>query len=184
MNQELPGIIKGLETVSEDAKSTFGDLTSEQVNWKPSAESWSIAQCYDHLIKSIESFDSRLLKLAGGTRKQSFLEKYSPLTTFFGNYLLKAIKNDSKKHKAPTKALVPPSEIAADIIDKFCAYQADLSEKIKLVEGVDWQKTVVTSPFLKIMTYRLGTAFEIVVAHEKRHFRQAKRVMETEGFPK
>ena len=184
MNKELPSIIEGFEKVAEDAATTFGDLSAEQINWKPSAEGWSVGQCLDHLIKSNEAFEPEFEKLASGNRKNSLLENFSPLTGFFGNFLLKSLKNDAKKFKAPSKAIVPPSDVPADIVDRFVAHQKDLAEKITSLDGIDWQKTVITSPFLKIMTYRLGKGFEIAVEHEKRHVRQAKRVMEADGFPK
>ncbi len=46
------------------------------------------------------------------------------------------------------------------------------------------KKTIITSPFLKVMTYKLADGFRVVVEHERRHFRQAERVLQTEGFPK
>lgn len=177
-------IISEYKKVGEDVQKTFGSLSSEQINWKPRADSWSVGQCLDHLIKSNEAFDGQFQALAKGEKKPSFWEKYSPLTGFFGNFLLKSLKNDAKKFKAPSKAIVPPSDISPDIVEQFVKHQAEIVEKLKTLKNVDLQKTVVTSPFLKLMTYRLDRALEIGVEHEKRHFRQAERVMQTEGFPK
>lgn len=177
-------IISEYEKVGEDVQKTFGGLSAEQLNWKPRADSWSVGQCLDHLIKSNEEFDPQFQAVAKGEKKPTLWEKYSPLTSFFGNFLLKSLKNDARKFKAPSKAIVPPSDIAADIVERFVKHQREVVEKIKSLENVDLQKTVVTSPFLKLMTYRLGTALEIGVEHEKRHIRQAERVMQAEGFPK
>lgn len=176
-------MIAELNKITEDAVESFGNLSTGQINWKPRTDSWSVGQCIDHLIKSNEAFDPQFEELISGNRKQSFWENYSPLTGFFGNFLLKALKNDAKKTKAPSKAIIPPSEVPVDIIERFVAHQNDFIEKLKSIEGIDLEKTIVTSPFLKLMTYRLGTAFEIAVVHEERHIRQAKRVMEAEGFP-
>ena len=177
-------MINELERVTKDATESFGNLSADQINWKPGADSWSVGQCIDHLIKTNESFDPEFERLTSGNRKQTFWENYSPFSGFFGNFLLKAMKNDSKKAKTPSKTIVPPSELPADIIERFAAHQKAFGEKIASLDGIDMEKTVVTSPFLKFMTYRLGTALEFAVEHEKRHIRQAKRVMETDGFPK
>lgn len=182
-NKNMNEIISEYEKVGENVQKTFGNLSAEQINWKPRADSWSVGQCLDHLIKSNEAFDGQFQALSKGEKKPTFWEKYSPLTSFFGNFLLKSLKNDAKKFKAPSKAIVPPSDIAADIVEQFVKHQAEVIEKIKSLENVDLHKTVVTSPFLKLMTYRLDTALEIGVEHEKRHFRQAERVMQAEGFP-
>jgi uncharacterized damage-inducible protein DinB len=173
-----------LQKISDDAKATFSNLSAEQVNWKPSADGWSVGQCFEHLIKTNALFFPELEKIEAGTRKNSFLENYSPLSGFFGNLLIKSLQKDERKFKAPTKAIVPPSEIDADIIEQFSKHQAEMIEKIKRTENADWRKTVITSPFMKLMTYSFAHGVEVVVEHEKRHFRQAERVLQAEGFPK
>lgn len=176
-------IVSEYEKIIGKVQETFGKLSGEQINWKPRPDSWSVGQCLDHLIKSNEAFDEEFQSLAKGEKKPNFWEKYSPFTSFFGNFLLKSLKNDAKKFKAPTKTIVPPSSISADIVEIFIKHQSEIVEKLKMLKNVD-MNSVVTSPFLRLMTYRLGTALEIGVEHEKRHIRQAERVMQSEGFPK
>ena len=86
--------------------------------------------------------------------------------------------------KRRRKKIVPPSEIDANIIENFAAHQAELIGKIKSTENFDWQKIKITSPFMKLMTYRLADAYRSIVEHERRHFRQAERVLQAENFPK
>lgn len=177
-------LISELETVSADAQKTFGKLSPEQLNWRPSAESWSIGQCFEHLIRANELFYDKLEEIAGGKQKHSFLEKFSPMSGFFGNLMISSLKKDERKYKAPTKKIVPPSEIDENIIELFAAHQSELIEKVKKTETTDWSKIKVTSPFMKFMTYRLSDGFDIVVEHERRHLRQAERVLQNENFPK
>ncbi|CAN5428861.1 hypothetical protein BH20ACI1_BH20ACI1_06340 [soil metagenome] len=177
-------IVSELKTISEDAQKTFGKLLPEQINWRPSAEGWSVGQCFEHLIKSNELFYDKLEEIADGKQKHSFIEKFSPLSGFFGNLMISSLKKDERKYKAPTKKIVPPSEIDPNIIELFAAHQAELIEKIRKTETSDWSKIKVTSPFMKFMTYRLSDGFNIVVEHEKRHFRQAEKVLQNKDFPK
>lgn len=177
-------IISELERISENARSTFGGFSAEQINWKPSDEGWSIGQCFEHLIKTNELFYGELENIARGARRNSFWENWSPLTAFGGKFLINSLKKDERKFKAPSPKIVPPSAVDAKIIEKFTAHQTELIEKIRRCETADWQKTVITSPFLKLMTYKLADGFTVVVEHEKRHFRQAERVTQTENFPK
>jgi len=184
MSDELNNLTGELQTISADAQKTFGNLSPAQINWKPGADGWSVGQCFEHLIKTNSLFFIELEKIASGTRKNSFLENYSPLSSFFGNLLVNSLQKDARKFKAPSPAIVPPSEIDANIIEQFAAHQAEVIEKIKGTETADWQKTVITSPFMKLMTYKLADGFRVVVEHERRHFRQAGRVLQAEGFPK
>ena len=183
MNTEISNLLSELQVISDEAQKTFGHFSAEQINWKPSAEGWSVGQCFEHLIKTNELFYVELEKIAEGSRKNSFLEKYSPLSSFFGNLLVNSLKKDGRKFKAPSLKIVPPSEIDANIVEIFAAHQAELIGKIKSTENSDWQKTKITSPFMKLMTYKLSDGFRVVVEHEKRHIRQAARVTKTTGFP-
>jgi hypothetical protein len=162
--------------IGRQAESTFGHLSAEQINWNPSADGWSVGQCFEHLIKSNELFYDDLERIASGDRKNSFLENYSPLSSFFGSLLINSLKNDARKLKAPTKKIVPPSEIDANIVELFAAHQTELIEKIKRTETTDWRKVKVTSPFIKLITYKLSDGFQVIVEHEKRHVRQAERI--------
>ncbi len=183
MNDQSNNLTGELEEISENARKTFGNLSVEQINWRPSAEGWSVGQCFEHLIKTNALFFPELEKIALGERKNSFLENYSPLSGFFGNLLVKSLQKDERKFKAPSPDIVPPSEVSADIINQFAAHQTKVVEKIKQTQSVDWQKTKITSPFMKLMTYKLTDGFRIVVEHERRHFRQAERVLQAQGFP-
>lgn len=184
MNSEISHIVSELELISADAQKTFGNLSAEQINWKPANDGWSVGQCFEHIIKTNELFYGELQTIATGTRRNSFVEKYSPLSSLFGNLLINSLKKDARKFKAPTRKIVPPSEIDANIIEIFAVHQSELSGKIKRTEAVEWKKIKISSPFLKLVTYKLFDGFRIVVEHEKRHFRQAARVLQMENFLK
>ena len=97
--------------------------------------------------------------------------------------MINAVSTDSKKAKAPSKRVVPPSAIEAGIMERFARHIDEVNQKIEACALADREKTVVTSPFLAVFTYKLDDAYTVLVEHTKRHFRQAKRVTETKGFP-
>jgi hypothetical protein len=183
MDQRITGITSALKQVADDARANFGSLSSEQLNWKPSENCWSVGQCLEHVIKTNQEFYPEFEKLASGSRRNSFFETYSPFSGVFGRFLIKAVSEDSKKAKAPSKRIVPPSDISADIISRFDSHIDEVNRKVESCAGADRKKTVVTSPFLGVFTYTLDDAYTVLVEHTKRHFRQAKRVTEADGFP-
>ncbi|MBA3335641.1 MAG: DinB family protein [Acidobacteria bacterium] len=92
VNQDLYNVIDEITEIGQRAELTFGHLSADQINWKPSAAGWSVGQCFEHLIKANELFYDELEKIGNGTRKNSFLESYSPLSSFFGNLLVNSSK--------------------------------------------------------------------------------------------
>ena len=183
MDERINSIVTELKYAADDVSETFGALSVDQLNWKPAEKSWSIAQCLDHLILTNEQFYPEFDKLAAGERQNTFWQNYSPFTGFFGRFLVKAVTEDSKKSKAPSKSIVPPSDLAADIVEQFEKNISEVSEKVISIAAADREKVVVSSPFLAVMTYKLEDAFSVLIEHTKRHVRQAKRVMQAEDFP-
>lgn len=182
MDDRIQYVTSEMTKIAEDAADSFGGFSARQLNWKPAEKSWSVGQCLDHIIKTNHEFDAEFAKLASGTRKNSFWENYSPFSGWAGRFLISAVSEDSKKAKAPSQRIVPPSDIDADIVERFTAEIADVNKKVEACDGVDREKTVVTSPFLFVFTYKLDDAFTVLVEHSKRHVRQGKRVMEAAGF--
>ncbi len=72
MNDQLNNLTGELEEISQNVQKTFGNLSAEQINWRPSSEGWSVGQCFEHLIKTNELFYAELDKIAGGSRRNSF----------------------------------------------------------------------------------------------------------------
>ena len=184
MDERIRSITTDLSQVADDARAAFGAMSAEQLNWKPSEKGWSIGQCFDHIIKTNREFYPEFEKLAAGKRANTFWENWSPFSAMGGRFLINAVTIDSKKAKAPSKKIVPPSEIDPDIIDQFANHIDDVNRKVIACADADRKKTVVTSPFLKIFTYSLDDAYTVLVEHTKRHFRQAMRVNDAAGFPK
>ncbi len=182
MDHEIQKIEGTLDAITVDVKLKFGGLTPEQINWKPSADGWSIGQCIDHLIKTTEIYSVDFRAVAKGERRTGLWERLSPLSGFFGKLLINAMANDEKKVKT-SERFVPPSEIDAGIVEHFVKSQEELKETIRATEGVDRRRIILTSSFMKAVTYSLADAYEIVTAHQQRHIRQAERVAQLDDFP-
>ena len=184
MNQELSQLIDQLDAVSTDARSTFGQLTTQQLNWKPSASEWSVAQCLEHLLVSNEGFIPIIDKVQRGEYKRSLKERLPVLPGVFGSLVLNAVKPETKRKLKAGKDFQPAnSEIPADIVSRFETQQKQISELMKATHELNLRQVIITSPVLSIVTYSLFDAYRIIVAHDQRHVAQAKRVMAREGFP-
>src|SRR5690606_29839266 len=92
---------------------------------------------------------------------------------------------NQRKAKTVRKSEPAASELDAGIIARYAEHQRELVSSLRaLPHGLDPQRTVITSPLSPIVTYSLADCFEILVVHGQRHFLQAQRVTEAEGFPR
>ena len=185
MDERIKNITAGMLQIAADAEGSFGNLSARELNWKPAEKSWSIAQCFDHLITTHSLYYPDFERLAGGGVMPTFWERASPLSGFFGRFLIRSLDpKNTKKMKTTAKAYPSASEIEADIIERFCEHQQEMIGHVKkLAAGLDPVKTMVTSPLLRAVTYSLDDMFTFVPMHCRRHFDQAKRVTEMPGFP-
>lgn len=184
LDMSFPELLTEAEAISRDVQFTFGQLNAEQLNWKPSAESWSVAQCLDHLISANKEMLSAFDPVIRGSKQTRFLERLPFWSGFWGRMMVKAVSpQGTQKFKAPTTAVPSSSKLDPQIVGRFVDLQQEVSRKIKAVEGLNPDEVIITSPFAGFITYSLLDACRIIVAHERRHFAQAQRVMAAEGFP-
>ncbi len=185
MNKTIETVKAEFDKVTAEAKSLFGNLSAEQLNWKPSTEKWSIAQCLDHLIVSNSTYYMQFEKVASGKHKNSFYQNIKLISKFFGDYLIKETGAVvAKPMKSPAAFVPSQSEITASIVSDFEKHQQKFSAVIEQLEKNDLEKTIISSPALKIITYSLTDVLTILVGHEQRHLTQAKNVLKHESFPK
>lgn len=178
MSDHIEHTVNELEQVTRDVQTAFGHLSAEQLNWKPAPESWSIAQCLDHLITINRLYFPLLKSLQAGPPQPTWWEKYSPLSGFLGKTLIRTLSPDySGKAKTSPKAEPSASRIDDAVVDRFVQHQADLIAHLRQVPpGVDPKTTIITSPLLGWVTYSLDDCLTILAVHEKRHLLQARRV--------
>ncbi len=183
-NGEIDGFVAELEAVARDASEVFGGLSAAQLNWKPSAERWSVGQCFDHLIVTNQTFIPDIERVAAGTYKSSLWARVSPLSGFVAGFILGALDPaKGRKIKAPRVFRPAESDVEPDVINRFTRNLSEAAALMRATAGADLRRTMLTSPASALATYRLLDAYRIVAAHGRRHFEQARRVTEAAGFP-
>lgn len=183
-NMSLAEILNETDAVTGDVQSAFGRLNAEQLNWKPNAEAWSVAQCLDHLIVINGLMLSPFDQVISGTKTTRFLERLPFWSGLWGPMMVKMLQPEAtKKLKAPPTSAPSSSKLDPAIIGRFVAHQQELRQKLKAIENLNPDKVIMTSPFAGFITYSLLDAARIIIVHERRHFEQARRVMAAEGFP-
>lgn len=185
MDERVRDVTLELADVAAAATTRCGELSAAQLNWKPAPNRWSIAQCFDHLITTHSLYLPLLRALQAGRHRSSFWERHSPLSGFFGRFLINALRPDNlKPMKTTSKAAPSTSEIDGRIIERYRAHQDELIRALcDIPAELDPRTTIITSPLLGLITYSLDDCFTILVVHSQRHLGQATRVTETAGFP-
>ncbi len=168
----------------EKVKQAFGDLSLEQLDWKPSAESWSIGQCLDHLIIADCLYFPALKKITEGNYRMNGWEQWSPFSGLFGAVLLNTVRADQRKRTNTARVFTPhETRVDAVILERFHKHLDSLLGYIAACGDRNLDRTRISSPVSKFITYSLRKAILILIEHEHRHINQALKVKANKEFP-
>jgi hypothetical protein len=181
----LETIVAESEANSDAARELASGLSPAQLNWRPTPDKWSIAQCLDHLTISSNSFDGYFSEALVRGRKRwpvSSVPAYRP--SFMGGLLIKQVNPEGGRNLSAPKIFRPAESSSIDEpLEKFLKQQTRFLEFVRQTSGVDYNKTRIRSPVTPLIRYSLADAFVVTVVHGRRHLAQARRVLETSGFP-
>ncbi|MGY6520594.1 MAG: DinB family protein [Mongoliitalea sp.] len=170
--------IQEINAISEEVESLFGEIPQEKLHERPNPESWSIAENLQHLITLNSSYFPIFKKLKDGSIKRPFVGKFKFFTTLFGSMIYKSVTDGGKK-KIKTFPLWEPKifDPQASIVNAFIAHQTQLKDQIKSLQLFIEKEAVIYSPANRLIVYTLPQALDIIVAHERRHLEQAKKIL-------
>jgi hypothetical protein len=180
----LAEVARELDAVASDAQSVFGALDQRQLNWRPDAARWSVAQCFDHLLSA-----NRGMLLAVGAAMdpaaaRTVWQRLPVLPRVFGRMLIKSQTPDAKrKFTAPRQAVPASSAIDPGVIERFAAQQREAAARVRALDERDAARLIMVSPFVSFVTYNVLDGCRLIVTHDRRHFEQARRVTREPGFP-
>lgn len=178
-------LLQQLDENTQRVRGLFDGLNSEQLNWKPAPDSWSVGQCLDHLLVGNKKYFDLFRSLASQAYKPSLWAKISPFSASIGKMLLNGTTPDAtKKMKAPKVFQPSQSTISADIVSRFLDHQSELKGLMERMDMWADHRVVIASPAASMLTYQLDTCLTIIVQHETRHINQAERVLNHAEFPR
>jgi hypothetical protein len=174
------------EKINDYVEKNIAPLSEEQLNWKSTPKTWSIAECLEHLIVNNTNYFKTFDALVSGTHRQTFWQRTSPLTNFFNKKLLEFTAAEAKtKVKAPPSFSPSASVFDKNIVQRFLQQQEMLRQYFDKLEPIAAnKKIIISSPFSGAITFHLSIVLTAFVNHEQRHINQADKILHHPQFPK
>jgi hypothetical protein len=167
-----------IDDITSEFEKHFRILDAQKLNWKPNPTTWSIAQNMEHLIIINETYFPLLSQLRDGKYKKPFMGRFGLMVNFLGSTILKSVNPDRIK-KMKTFPIWEPtsSPLSSDIMQRFISHQSKLKAEIAASKDLVHSDAIISSPANSKIVYKLETAFDIIVTHERRHLAQAKEIV-------
>ena len=162
-------------------------LSDAQMIWRSDPKSWSIAECFLHLIAAARPY---LTAIDAGIGRARAKAKGTPSNGRFRHPWLARLFVEAfeppPRFRFPTpKQFLPPapSGPTAVIVGDFLRLGDEIGGRIDRSEVLDLGKTVVASPVSPLVRLSLGLSFSLLAVHERRHLYQARTVTRHAAFP-
>jgi hypothetical protein len=165
----------------QTAQAVAAGLTDEQLNWQPAPGSWSVGQCFEHLCITNELY-LKIISTVLKDKPDSPVEQINP--GWFGRWFIRKFVEpspDSKRVPAPPK-IRPASRVDLAVLDRFLSGNRSCRELILRARGKNVNHIRFWNPFVPGIRFTVGTGFEIIASHERRHLLQAERVRDSVNF--
>ncbi|WP_298478903.1 DinB family protein [uncultured Maribacter sp.] len=166
-----------LEKTQKHLKNTIKNLSEEQINFKPTKESWSIAECLEHITISENTFSEML---TGSLKTPADPTKRGDVTMSDDKLLAFITTRDTK---VKTSKSFEPSGKYGSYEETLTNFNSKRKENIKFIKKTkeDLRNHYGKLPFATI------DGFQILIfmsGHTERHVKQMKEIKSHKDFPK
>lgn len=174
--EERKMAIDHLTETKENTMDLVEDLSDEQLNFKPSEDAWSIAECVEHLAISEHAFAERL---QGSLQVMADASRRGEVKMTDGQ-LLGLITDRSQK--VQTSPSFEPGGKFGDFEETLEAFEQKREEHIDYVKNTedDLRNHYGQLPFGTVDAYQM---ILFMSGHTERHNQQIEEIMEHPDFP-
>jgi hypothetical protein len=173
--RQLATLAEQVEIVTHFAERLVEGRSKAELNLRLEPNSWSVAQCLDHLAQTTRAF---LPAITDSVATAPKLLTSRPLRT--GLLARLFIRNLEPPYRIRIKVLpqLTPQHQDFDLAwSSFVDSQSQLSEAVFSAAGLAIDTVKIKSPVYARVSYNVYGAFRMLMAHERRHLWQIEQIL-------
>jgi hypothetical protein len=167
--RDLDDLVAECHRQDREIAELFEGLDAGLASRKPDPAKWSMAGHLAHVVilngryLPVMEAAIREARASGVTGDGPFRHPW------FASWFARQQEPPPKMRIRTARAMVPDPEREGDALAEFRSLQIRLAGAIDAARGLDLGRVRFASPFLSILRLSLGTGFEILMAHNRRH---------------
>jgi hypothetical protein len=174
---EIAECLEYAAAIEQDLRKLTKGLTEAQFHAPARGGGWSVGFCIEHLVLTGRAFLPKwdvALKQNGQTG--------CPAEANFGygwwqRQILRFTENPARLKRKTAAPFAPYARHSiGETVTRFVDMHQELMRRVAGSRGLDAGRIKVQSPFSSWLKYPLGFSFDLVLAHERRHLCQARKV--------
>ncbi|MCH2193856.1 DinB family protein [Kordia sp.] len=167
-----------LTCVNINVVENFKSQPISSLNWKKNPKSWSVLECIEHLNRYGNFYIPEMTKrIASAKHKNSEVFK----SNWLGSYLSKSVAFKENLNKMNTFKSMNPlnSKLTVETLEIFIDQQHQIVDLLNKAKHVNLDKTKTAISISKLIKLKLGDTFRVLIYHNERHLKQARKTLET-----
>jgi hypothetical protein len=173
--RQLDSLLNQTENVTLQAQELIADRDQSDLTTSLESNSWSVAQCLDHLAQTTNAF---VPAISAAIARAPYLATNRGLRT--GALTRLFIRNLEPPYRLRFKVLTPLVPRRRDFESAWSAFeesQAQLAKTIQSAAGLAIDQLRVESPVYARFNYNVYGALRMLTAHERRHLWQIEQIL-------
>ncbi len=176
---DIQALEEALSSAEHDARALVAGLTEELGAWRPERDSWSVAECLDHLATGNRVYLGAMRPAAERAFARGRRRREPAQPGFIGRWFVRTLEPPVKprfRSKAPRSIRPRTSPPLRDAVGQFLASQDEVRAFLRKYAEIDLARVRFPNPFIGGVRFSLATGLHVITAHERRHIWQGWRV--------
>ena len=173
---ELRRLEDQLDAIERDAQELVAGLSEEDGRWRARPDSWSVAECLDHLATANRVYLGAMQPAALRASEQGRQRRGPALPGIVGRLFVRTLEPPVTapfRMKSPRKIRPRSSPGLAESLSSFTASHDEVRAFVRAYASLDLAGVRFRNPLLPAVRFSLATGLYVIAAHERRHLWQA-----------
>lgn len=183
----LQGYLDQLAAIRRETAELTNGMGDARFTWTPSPDRWSPGQIVNHLNLVGGDYVFRIARALEGARARGLRDRGDYRPGLIGGMLVRGMEPPPRKRfRAPRiwqPANAGPATDRARELARWHALHDALEAQIRAAAGLDLRRARLSSPVSRLIRIGVGDALALLLAHERRHLLQLRKVTEEPGYP-
>lgn len=203
--KDLDDLLAEVERQHHEVADLFEKASPEAAKWRPDPARWSMTGHIAHLDivnraylgalaeairdgagpgngEPVEAEPRAASSDVGGSQAGEFAEPFRHPR--IARWFVRSLEPPPKRRMKTFRSMVPEEDLdPGEAVTEFQFNQRELARLIEEARGLDLGKVRFGSPFFRLFRLSVGTGFEAVLAHNRRHMWLIRELMDHEDFP-
>jgi hypothetical protein len=173
-SEQLAVLLNQIHGATRDAKMLVLGRTQADLTQRPGPDSWSVAECFDHLAQTTRAF---LPAISNAIASAPNLTTSRPLRTgTLARLFIRNLEPPSRLRFKVIAEIAPRNQDFETAWSGFLESQSQLAEAMHSAAGLAIDQVRVKAPVYARISYNVYGAFRMLAAHERRHLWQTEKI--------